>query len=94
MGKFARVAAHVKNVTADPITTSTKFVGRKVKSGVSHAANAVRTAEQEIENEKALKALQSEEPTVIVLDDLDPAQAAKIAKIVGLTPKVTTAVEV
>lgn len=70
VGKFARATAHVKNVTLDPTVKVSKFVGRKTKAGfvatktgIHNGVEAVRTAESEIEEEKALKALFSDEET-------------------------------
>lgn len=90
MGKFARVLAHGKNVTVDPIVSVGKIVGRGtvtsarfVRTKTSNGITAVKAEEHNIEvDREAKRARKAAEDAM--LDQME--EAAKVT-----TTKTTTA---
>lgn len=92
MGKIARVAAHVKNVTVDPISTGVMYTGRgikfgalKVKSTTSNMVQAVKTEEQRIDQERAVRKQQELQDLVNEVQNLK----ATVISETGPTKKAT-----
>lgn len=92
MGRVARVFAHAKNVTVDPVVGGAKFVGRKTKAGalvVAHkaqdAGHAISREEQAIEVNRAAKR-EAREMLEESLEEVAQEAAARATKKAQVKP--------